>query len=720
MTIAAAIEIAAGATPGPGLGKTPGAAHGSGLTGAAAQWFMASTASGAESFGEKWQSLLASLNSSNTDTDEAEANHKTLIDRSAPEMSSEKSSVATLLAGLAAGSRLYQGQGNEHISAEMSTGKILPASGVRTQALVAEPDAGAAKSVTAKTEEKKPVAAPKTESALNSHRVRPINATNEDTLPAEALPGVVPAVTANLLQAAPVVVHVSPVVQSTDESAPPVKTDISAALSTNQPVTSASASFDPQPIERNVTEDIAKAVNPAVQQIAEVDQSPAKPTQASPGPILSGSSSPTLSETEAKVATQDAPLPTAMLAEAKNLRDPQVPAPNLNQTAAQDASSAEARALSLATSPVFVPQQIRTQASLSSQAAEPNQNPAEIPATCQATLPMFVPSQSQTHSVASGPNPIQIASPNLNPKQALVANQYRTPTLVQNYEQVPAQPGNQNVNVVGAPVTGDSLNPMPEVATAQSGQLTPIPLVLGKPVSTAVGKTLTTESIRGNGNSLQQVSHLIAGQSTVPAVDSIAMARSLSGAAGTVSAVSEPGRASSFASAQQDTRETFATLDTAVAPNATTWIHVSTQRAEAGYQDPALGWVSVRANLSGGGVHAQLVPDSADAAQALSSHLAGLNAYLVEHHTPVETLSLTAPESGWSGLGSGQGAKEGMQQGSGQQTSQGADTSLSSASNPESVIQSPAPSLEPPAFFGDMDGSVQAATRGGFHISVMA
>jgi hypothetical protein len=97
-----------------------------------------------------------------------------------------------------------------------------------------------------------------------------------------------------------------------------------------------------------------------------------------------------------------------------------------------------------------------------------------------------------------------------------------------------------------------------------------------------------------------------------------------------------------------------------------------------------------------------------------------LNAYLVEHHTPVETLTLTAPESGWSGLGSGQGTGEGMQQGAGQQTSQGTDASLSSASNPESVIQSPAPSLEPPAFFGDMNGSVQAAIRGGFHISVMA
>jgi hypothetical protein len=145
-----------------------------------------------------------------------------------------------------------------------------------------------------------------------------------------------------------------------------------------------------------------------------------------------------------------------------------------------------------------------------------------------------------------------------------------------------------------------------------------------------------------------------------------------------------------------------------------------TQRAEAGYQDPALGWVSVRADLSGGVVHAQLVPGSADAAQALGSHLTGLNAYLDEHHTPVETLTLTAPEGGWSGLGSGQGTGEGMQQGAGQQTAQGADASTQSGQYSEPVIQPPAASAELPAFFGDMNGSTQPTNLDGYHISVMA
>jgi hypothetical protein len=114
------------------------------------------------------------------------------------------------------------------------------------------------------------------------------------------------------------------------------------------------------------------------------------------------------------------------------------------------------------------------------------------------------------------------------------------------------------------------------------------------------------------------------------------------------------------------------------------------------------------------------VPGSADAAQALDGHLAGLNAYLAEHHTPVETLTLTTPESGWSGMGSGQSAGEGMQQGAGQQSAQGADASTLSGQSTESAIQPPAASAELPAFFGDMNGNTQPASLDGYHISVMA
>ncbi|WP_157439691.1 hypothetical protein [Terracidiphilus gabretensis] len=91
-------------------------------------------------------------------------------------------------------------------------------------------------------------------------------------------------------------------------------------------------------------------------------------------------------------------------------------------------------------------------------------------------------------------------------------------------------------------------------------------------------------------------------------------------------------------------RDTFAALDADPGQPATTWTHTSPRQVEAGYQDPALGWVSVRADLTAGGLHASVVPNSPEAAQALGNHLAGLNAYLAEYHGSSITASVAAPE----------------------------------------------------------------------------
>jgi hypothetical protein len=98
-------------------------------------------------------------------------------------------------------------------------------------------------------------------------------------------------------------------------------------------------------------------------------------------------------------------------------------------------------------------------------------------------------------------------------------------------------------------------------------------------------------------------------------------------------------------------RDTFAALDSAAAPSAPTWTHAGAHRAEAGYQDPDIGWVGVRADSSGGGIHASLVPGSTVAADTLGGHLAGLNSYLAEHHSPVANVTLAHPEDHGGGLG---------------------------------------------------------------------
>ena len=103
-------------------------------------------------------------------------------------------------------------------------------------------------------------------------------------------------------------------------------------------------------------------------------------------------------------------------------------------------------------------------------------------------------------------------------------------------------------------------------------------------------------------------------------------------------------------------------------------------QAEAGYQDPVLGWVGVRAEASGGMVHATLVPPTQIAAEALSGHIAGLHTYLAENHTPVETLNLAL--LGRDSQEMAQSPGQGMQHGAGQHA--GHD----SASQPEKDSQS--------------------------------
>jgi hypothetical protein len=198
---------------------------------------------------------------------------------------------------------------------------------------------------------------------------------------------------------------------------------------------------------------------------------------------------------------------------------------------------------------------------------------------------------------------------------------------------------------------------------------------------------------------------------------------------------------SSSAATGPDGREVFTTLDSGSTTGAPTWVHAGTQHAEAGFQDPALGWVGVRADVSGGSVHASVVPNSTDAAQALSSQLSGLNSYLSEHHTEVETVTLAQPDGRWSPTSTDQGANQGMHQGSGQggnqnagqqagqhagpgvgpdagpgTGSQGYATSLSSVSQSNRLATTEVASVAPPVWSDGPEGT----TSSGVHISVVA
>ena len=218
----------------------------------------------------------------------------------------------------------------------------------------------------------------------------------------------------------------------------------------------------------------------------------------------------------------------------------------------------------------------------------------------------------------------------------------------------------------------------------------------------------------------QQENHLLGVQPGSSALDGFTLSRDPAGMPGAGNTSADMAGAPPGTAAGVGSRETFAALDAETATGAPTWIHAGAQRAEAGFQDPALGWIGVRADGGEGGVHAALVPGSVDAAQALGGHLAGLNAYLAEQHTPVESLTLVAPESRSAEAGMDQSASQGMYQGAGQNSGQGgyaepqSNTPASSPANTAAVLQE----ISVPA--GGLDATGHAATPGGVHISVMA
>jgi hypothetical protein len=156
-------------------------------------------------------------------------------------------------------------------------------------------------------------------------------------------------------------------------------------------------------------------------------------------------------------------------------------------------------------------------------------------------------------------------------------------------------------------------------------------------------------------------------------------------------------------------------LDAGTLPVTPTWIHAGARRAEAGFQDPSLGWVGVRADSSGGSVHASLVPGSADAAQTLSGHLAGLNAYLAEQHTSIATVTMAAFEE--------QPAAYAMEQGMGQSMNQNQGTGQGSGTGQQFAPAASEPASSSTAstvLAASTGGSVLGNSLGGAHISVMA
>ncbi len=169
-------------------------------------------------------------------------------------------------------------------------------------------------------------------------------------------------------------------------------------------------------------------------------------------------------------------------------------------------------------------------------------------------------------------------------------------------------------------------------------------------------------------------------------------------------------------SAAVTAQDTFSMLDSGTSPGAPSLTHAGSQHAEAGFRDPALGWVGVRADLNGDGIHATLVPSSAEAVQALNGHLAGLSSHLAEQQSPIASLTMASPSE--SGTENGMGQR--MQQGAeGNPQGNAPDESPAGSQLSASLAMSSAiPGA--PAQPGTRDPVTYSGELRGTHISVMA
>ncbi|WP_420239870.1 flagellar hook-length control protein FliK [Telmatobacter bradus] len=128
-------------------------------------------------------------------------------------------------------------------------------------------------------------------------------------------------------------------------------------------------------------------------------------------------------------------------------------------------------------------------------------------------------------------------------------------------------------------------------------------------------------------------------------------------------------------------QDTFSALDSGGSGGShVSWTHTGPQRVEAAFQDPVLGQVSVRADSTGGNVHATLISSTNEGAQALSNHLGELNHFLSQQNSGINSVSVETGGTQNSFAGSG-GQQSGQQQGSDAQAAQvQPDKYLSSAS----------------------------------------
>ena len=286
-------------------------------------------------------------------------------------------------------------------------------------------------------------------------------------------------------------------------------------------------------------------------------------------------------------------------------------------------------------------------------------------------------------------------------------------------------PASASSSPAPAPASSDLIQPAPITAIPDEAQA----IESKFPATTSAGagstRTATEASWRSahgtsSGQSVPQANPLHGAQPGVPAQEAPSVAPVRDSAAMGATTSEGSGLASSTTNSGGSPGDTFAAIDGGIATGSHTWIHAGAQRAEAGFQDPNLGWIGVRADTSGGGIHAALIPGSADASLALGGHMAGLNTYLADRHTPVDSLTLAEFDSRSAGSGAGRQGSETMHQGAGREDGQGAYSEAQPSSRTGTAAIATAASSEHTPQATGADSTYDTRKPGGAHISVIA
>lgn len=346
-----------------------------------------------------------------------------------------------------------------------------------------------------------------------------------------------------------------------------------------------------------------------------------------------------------------------------------------------------------------------------------------------------------TPSIPEPMKPTALESPAANQRTAQeIATESASPQGVKQSEQrLPALPTTEEVKEPLAAIAGDTAaSPLNATSGSVSRVAICVPAASGEAAPSIVAKAVMAGGERRATPRRVALAHSVAGldgprqgiplvetQATGLVSDASGVERETGKARTAASLAGEFGTGSVAAvAASQDSREAFEALDASESLGRPAWIHAGSQRAEAGFEDPSLGWVGVRAEQAGGRVHAEVVARSTDAAQALSGHMAGLSAYLAEHQPRVGTLTVSAPETRWTGPPADRGAgNEQMQQGAGNQSEKQSmqEGGGGAQAKPLGVLSASRSTVAGPSLFhsGPSRGP-ELETAAGVHISVMA